>query len=55
MNKVDSLPWFIHKLYTRTKHATSIQVSTKRKGKLTIHVYKGFQEPSKRVWRTIIS
>jgi hypothetical protein len=55
MNKVASVPWFIHKLDIGAKHATSIQVSTRRKTKLTIHVYKGFQEPSKAVWRTIIS
>jgi hypothetical protein len=33
MNKVASLPWFIHKHDTRAKHATSIQVSTRRKRK----------------------
>jgi hypothetical protein len=54
-NKVASLPWFIHKHDTGEKHATSIQVSTRREGKLTIHAYKGFQEPSKAAWRIILS
>jgi hypothetical protein len=27
----------------------------KREGKLTMHVYKGFQKPFKAVWRTILS
>jgi hypothetical protein len=55
MNKVASLPWFIHNHDTRTRHTTSIQVSTKRKGKLTIHVYKVFQVPFETVWKTIFS
>jgi hypothetical protein len=36
MNMVASLPWFIHKHDIGTKHATRIQVSTRRKGKHTI-------------------
>jgi hypothetical protein len=47
-NKVASLPWFIHKHDTRAKHATSIQVSTRRKGKLTIHGTRAFKSHPKR-------
>jgi hypothetical protein len=61
--KITKLLWTrclaYHGLYTNMTQEQSMQQVYKwvkgRKGKLTIHVYKGFQEPFKAGWRTIIS